>query len=146
MKSIEQKLKKKLVVDAQAFKQDPAPKLHESIMQNVEGITHQNSQNQQTQHNNSSRTFNWLLPTGLASAALLVAMMNLIPVNNQHKIIDTSDQNKLVVKMPEVDVKALSLSLESSLISGITAEKKALQADLNYMKSLFSLKKSKATI
>lgn len=128
MKSIEQKLK----LDAKAFKQNPADIVYDNIMQSIESI-------KEKQSRTSIKSFNWLMPTGLAIAALLVVMMNIIPMNQHDKIIANPQQNKILVKLPQVDVQALSISLGSSFISGITAEKKALQADLIYMKTIFSL-------
>ena len=138
MKSIEHKLKKKLVKDAQAFNQDPAQSVQDAIMQNIQAIQNKPST---TQLKTSSTRFNWLLPTGLATAALVVVMMNLAPtaINNPEKIIHQPYQNKPIAKLSQVDVKALSTAFESSLVSGINAEKKALQADFEYFKSIFSL-------
>ena len=86
---------------------------------------------------------NWLLPTGLATAGILVLMMYL-PITTQNHVNKTPvhPQNNKKIQLSQVNMKSLSQSLESNLMNPITAEKKALQADLEYFKSLFSLKKT----
>ncbi len=129
MKSIEQKLK----LDAQAFKKSTPESVHDTIMQGIENVEI-NSQPQKR-----IRNYNWLMPTGLATAALMVLMINLMPVSNQTNPIETIKQNTTRIKLPEINIAAISLSVETNLTSKINAEKKAIQADLNYIKTMFTL-------
>ena len=133
MKSIEQKLKQKLVQDAQAFKKTPAQKVHNTIMHRIE-----NTKKAQ-QKVKSFRLLNWLIPTGFAAAASMLVVMNITPTSISDKAVIQSNLNYQVVKLSKLDIKALSMALESNLTSNIQAEKKALLADLNYIKNIFTL-------
>ena len=129
MKSIEQKLKQ----DAQAFKKFPSESVHSTIMHGIENVQ------TTSQSLKILRNYRWLMPTGLATAALLVLMMNLIPMNNHPTSIGVSKPVTQIIKLPKINIATLSMSFESSLIGGIAAEKKAIQADLNYIKTMFTL-------
>ena len=131
MKSIEQKLK----LDARAFKMNPDQKLHDNIMHKI------NNSKRTQQNHNALRKFHWLIPTGFAMAALILVVMNITP-NEIDETVSQPNFNKNIVKLSKLNINALSSALESNLVSNIQAEQKAIQADLKYFKTIFSLNKS----
>ncbi|MFK8010553.1 MAG: hypothetical protein AB8B80_00835 [Marinicellaceae bacterium] len=129
MKSLEQQLKR----DAKAFYKNPPHGFHESVMRKVENTVHSNGKVK------SFETFKWFIPSGFVAAAIMLVVINMTPATKIDSTVAQTHLNLKSVQISKLNINDLSMNLESNLISHIQAEKKALQADFQYMKSKFTL-------
>ncbi len=130
MNGIEQHLKR----DAQAFKIDPPDFIHSKIMSSLNhDIVNKSS--------NKPRMSNWLFPVGTTLGATLVALLLLVFILPQSKVLTTAnDYARLNAALFQVaNINELPISFESHYMDKLKQEQKDILKDITYMKSMFVL-------